>query len=69
MVVVKSYRDLPVTLNCDQVAKTLGVSRKVAYRLTRQKGFPSIRVGQKRICVPRDRFIEWINRCADEPLE
>lgn len=69
MQTANNFEDLPITLNVYHVARVLGVSIKVAYQLTRQDGFPSIRVGPKRICIPRDRFIEWINQCADKLLE
>ena len=64
----KSYEDLPLTLRVEQMAKVLGVSRKVAYNLVKRKGFPAVRVGEKRIVIPRDRLIEWLNENADKPI-
>jgi excisionase family DNA binding protein len=65
---IKSIDDLPVCLNVPDVAKYLGVSRTVAYKLVRQPGFPSIRVGEKRIVIPRDKFKEWIEKQVEKSL-
>ena len=62
---IKSIDDLPVCLNVSDVAKFLGVSRTVAYKLVRQPGFPSIRVGEKRIVIPKSKFIEWMDKQID----
>jgi len=58
---IKDYKDLPVTLQVGEVAVVLGISRKLAYDLVKQEGFPAIKIGGKRIVVPRDLFIQWIN--------
>ena len=50
------------------MAQILRVSRKVAYMLVNQPGFPAIRVGEKRIVVPRDKFKEWMDNQAEESL-
>ena len=65
---IKSIDDLPVCLNVSAVAKFFGISRSVAYKLVRQPGFPSIRVGEKRIVIPRDKFKEWLDEQAEETL-
>lgn len=54
-----SYEQLPLTLKADQVAAVLGISRANAYTLLRREDFPTLRIG-KRMLVPRDRFIQWI---------
>ena len=56
-----SYDDLPVTICADDVALILGISRANAYALMHTKGFPTIYIG-KRMIVPKDKFIEWINQ-------
>ena len=60
-----SFDQLPLTLNADQVASVLSISRANAYTLMHSKDFPTIRIG-KRMVVHRDRFIEWMNEkvCA-----
>ena len=54
-----TYEQLPLTLKADQVAAVLGISRANAYTLLRREDFPTLRIG-KRMLVPRDRFIRWI---------
>jgi len=57
----KSIEELPITLNANQVAKTLGISRAGAYDLLNSKGFPTIRIG-KRLVVPKEHFIKWMDQ-------
>ena len=56
-----SLEQLPVTLCADDVAKVLGISRANAYNLMRSKGFPTLKIG-KRMIVPKDKLIEWIDK-------
>ena len=55
-----SYNQLPLSLNANDIAAILGISRANAYTLMRAKGFPTIFIG-KRMIVPRDKFIEWMD--------
>ncbi|MBM6898028.1 helix-turn-helix domain-containing protein [Pseudoflavonifractor capillosus] len=55
----KHYDDLPLFLNSETVAKTLGVSSSSAYELMHEPGFPVLRVGS-RIVVPKEQFIQWV---------
>ena len=55
-----SYTQLPLSLNANDIASVLGISRANAYTLMRAKGFPTIFIG-KRMIVPRDKFIEWMD--------
>lgn len=57
----KSYDDLPLMLSVPEIASVLGISRAASYELARSKDFPSLRIGT-RIVVPKDQFIEWVNR-------
>ena len=59
--------DLPITLCVEDVASYLGISRVGAYNLCHSKGFPSMRIG-KRILIPRDRFLEWLDKLQKEDL-
>jgi len=56
----KSYEELPLFLNAETVGKLLGVSISTAYELLHEKGFPSIRIGN-RIIVPKEKFAQWVN--------
>ena len=55
-----SYNQLPLSLNANDIAAVLGISRANAYTLMRAKGFPTIFIG-KRMIVPRDKVIEWMD--------
>ena len=54
-----SYDQLPLFLNAELVAKTLGVAPSSAYELMHERGFPTLRIGS-RMVVPKDKFIEWV---------
>ena len=62
--VFKNYDELPLFLNAEVVGKVLGVSISSAYELMHEKGFPSVRVGN-RLIIPKDKFIEWVNVKAE----
>lgn len=53
-----NYDQLPLFLNAELVAKTLGVAPSSAYELMHEKNFPTLRIGS-RMVVPKDKFIEW----------
>jgi len=55
--VFKSIEELPLFLNAEVVGKALGVSISSAYELMHEKGFPSVRIGN-RLIVPKDKFVE-----------
>ena len=55
-----SVDQLPLSLNADQVAAVLSISRANAYTLMHSKGFPTIQIG-KRMVVHRDKLIDWMN--------
>ena len=54
-----SYDQLPLFLNAELVAKTLGVAPSSAYELMHGNDFPTLRIGS-RMVVPKDKFIEWV---------
>ena len=60
-----SYEQLPLVLSVPEIAAVLGISRAAAYEPVRSKDFPSLRIGT-RIVVPKDKFINWINRRVEE---
>ena len=57
----KSYDDLPLMLSVHDVAEVLGISKSSAYVLVKEKGFPRLKIGSRAV-VPREKFIEWINK-------
>ena len=57
----KSCDELPLMLSVHDVAEVLGISKSSAYVLVKEKGFPKLKIGA-RVVVPREKFIEWINK-------
>ena len=55
--IYKSYNELPLFLNLDTVANTLGVAPSSAYELIHEKDFPTLRIGS-RMVVPKEKFIQ-----------
>jgi len=58
---VKNYEELPLTMTVDEMAKILGIDRKVAYRIAKEEGL-AIRVGEKRLVVPKSKLISYLNK-------
>ena len=58
--VYKTLEDLPMSLNANDIAAVLFISRTSAYTLMHAKDFPSLTVG-KRMVVLKEKFIEWMN--------
>ena len=59
--VYKTFNDLPLFLNAETVAKTLGVAPSSAYELMHESDFPVLRVGN-RMVVPKEKFIQWVEQ-------
>ncbi len=57
--VYTSYDELPLFLNSDLVAKTLGIAPSSAYELMHKKDFPTLYIGN-RMVVPKEKFIQWV---------
>ena len=57
--IYKSYNELPLFLNSDTVANTLGVAPSRAYELIHEKDFPTLRIGS-RMVVPKEKFIQRV---------
>ena len=53
-----------LTYTVPEAADLLNVSRPTMYTLANREDFPAIHIG-KRIVIPRDKFIEWINYQAE----
>ncbi len=50
-----------LTLSVEEAGKLLGVSRAIAYQLSRRADFPTLRIG-KRVLVPKKQLEEWMDR-------
>ena len=46
------------------LAKTLGINITQAYQLTRQQGFPAVRISPRRIVVIVDALDAWMQQQA-----
>jgi excisionase family DNA binding protein len=51
-----------------EVAEMLGISKVLAYDLTKREDFPSINVG-RRIVVPKTAFEAWLNAASNKGAE
>ncbi len=61
----KSFDDLPLMLSVQELSILLGVSRTSAYELSKEKGFPSVKI-RGRIVIPKEQFIKWIEMQAEK---
>ena len=57
--IYQNYEELPLFLNSETVAKTLGVSPSSTYELMHEPDFPVLRIGN-RMVVPKEQFIQWV---------
>ena len=64
----KSFKELPLMLNVQDVSDVLGIGLAHAYEVVRRKDFPSITLGS-RIIIPRDKLMEWLERQTAEKTE
>lgn len=58
-----SFDEVPLVIGAEQLAAILGISRSGAYQLLRRKDFPTVHIG-KRMIVPRDLLIKWLEAQA-----
>ena len=57
---IKTFEDLPYFINVQELADILGIAISSCYELMHEKDFPTIRIG-KRLVVPKDKFLIWVN--------
>lgn len=48
-----------LVLSVEEMSQTLGISRHVAYQLTRSEGFPVIKVG-RRTLISKEALRKWL---------
>lgn len=56
----EEFKELPMMLTVPDIQKALNIGKNAAYELIYQKNFPVLRLGQRKIRIPKDRFLEWI---------
>lgn len=57
--------DYPILMRVEHVAEILNVSKRVAYEIMDEKGFPLIRIRRSKR-VNREDFFEWLRVLRDE---
>ena len=50
-----------LAVSVEESGKLMGVSRQVAYKLSRRADFPTLRIG-RRVLVPRKQLEAWMDR-------
>lgn len=53
-----------LTYSVEELSKSLGISKPVAYERIKREGFPAIRVSERRIIIPVDALRSWLNANA-----
>jgi hypothetical protein len=56
---IKNFSEVPVSLNAEDIANFLGISRTKAHVLMNSKGFPTLHIGKRKIVI-KDSFLKWI---------
>ena len=59
-----NLEELPLTIKAHEAAAVLRISKSKVYELARTESFPAVRIG-KRVVIPRDKLIEWMNAQAE----
>lgn len=52
--------DMGAAINVEELAQVLKISKTRAYELVKMQGFPAVKLG-KRILVPTDALVQWLN--------
>ena len=55
------FCQLPLFLNAEMVANVLGVSSTICYEMMHAGKLPVLRIGS-RLIVPKEKFLEWIEK-------
>lgn len=63
---MRGRADNSVMLTVEEAAQLLRISRNLAYELVAQGELPHLRLG-KRIVIPRDGLMSWIERQSGLP--
>lgn len=56
--------DNKMTVSVEEMASMLGISRSVAYQLIKERDFPSVRVGERRVIIPVKSLEKWLEERA-----
>jgi hypothetical protein len=64
--ITTSMKIEPVVYHVDDLQRLLGIRRASAYALARKLG---VRVGQRKIVIPKERFENWLATERVRPLD
>lgn len=56
----EEFNQLPMMLTVADVKRVLNIGKNAAYELIYQKNFPVLRLGERKIRIPKDDFANWI---------
>lgn len=56
----EEFNDMPMLLKVTEMAKVLRIGRNAAYEIIYQKNFPILKLGPKKIRVPKQELFDWI---------
>ncbi|WP_409068896.1 helix-turn-helix domain-containing protein [Clostridium caseinilyticum] len=56
----KQFEELPMLLTVDQMRKVLNIGKNSAYELIYQKNFPILKLGERKIRIPKKDLLIWI---------
>ncbi|MBA7622309.1 hypothetical protein ES703_29684 [subsurface metagenome] len=57
-----------LVLSPEEVRQRLKISRSVLYSSLKNGSIPSIRISPRKIIIPKQRFLEWLNRGGGDNL-
>jgi excisionase family DNA binding protein len=57
-----------LTMNVTEMSELLGISKPIAYELTRREDFPALKIG-RRIVIPIDAFQRWLLDASNQMLK
>ncbi|KEI96415.1 DNA-binding protein [Clostridium botulinum] len=56
----KEFEQLPMLLTVNQMRKVLNIGKNSAYELIYQKNFPILKLGERKIRIPKKDLLIWI---------
>lgn len=56
----KEMSELPTLLTVKEMAEVLRIGRNAAYEIIYEKSFPVLRLGPKKIRIPKYELIQWV---------
>ena len=62
----REIKEMPSLLTVKEVAQVLRIGRNAAYELIYRDNFPVLRLGPKKIRVPKNELIRWIETNTGE---